>query len=71
MVTFWGLFSCLSVTFHVDNQFVFHSPVGFIKHTEEALQRRSPDMAHEGRCNSFNLLHNFLLKSIPIEAIMQ
>ncbi|TWD55772.1 hypothetical protein FB480_102592 [Agrobacterium vitis] len=30
------------------------------------LQRRAPYMALEGRCNTFNLLHNFHLKSIPI-----
>jgi hypothetical protein len=31
-----------------------------------ALQRHEPYMAHKGRCNTFNLLHNFRLKSIPI-----
>lgn len=39
--------------------------------TRQTLQRRAPNMAHKGRCNTFNLLHNFLLKSIPIEGIMQ
>jgi hypothetical protein len=33
---------------------------------ENTLQRRAPYMAHKGRCNTFDLLHNFLLKSIPI-----
>ncbi|TWD45429.1 hypothetical protein FB480_11822 [Agrobacterium vitis] len=35
------------------------------------LQRLSPNMAHKTRCNTLNLLHNFLLISIPISGIMQ
>jgi len=30
------------------------------------LQRRASNMTRKGHCSTFNLLHNFILKSIPI-----
>ncbi|TWD57535.1 hypothetical protein FB480_101278 [Agrobacterium vitis] len=47
------------------------SALGFITKLQDfreilILQRLSPYMARKGRCNSFNMPHNFRLKSILI-----
>ncbi len=38
---------------------------------KQPLQRRAFYQTHKGLCNTLNLLHHFLLKSIPIEGRMQ